>query len=115
MGRSGGGSGGGGAGGDGSGGAGVGGGAVGGGTGAGEVGDGGGELGGLDGFGDVHLEAGIERGEAVFFAGVGGEGDGGDVAALAGGELAEGADEVVAVAIGHGDIGDEDVGAGAGG
>ena len=45
---------------------------------AGEVGDAAAKRGGFDGLGEVGLEAGGERADAVFLAGVGGERDGGD-------------------------------------
>ena len=56
------------------------------------------------------LEAGEDDVDAVVGAGVGGEGDGGGGASLVGGELAEAADEGVAVFVGHADVADENVG-----
>ena len=44
--------------------------------------DGGHEFGGIDGFSEVVLEAGGEGFDTVFGAGVGGEGDGGGLAAV---------------------------------
>jgi hypothetical protein len=76
----------------------------------GEAGDDGDEFCGFDGFDDVGLEAGAHGADAVFGAGVGGEGDGGDVAAAGGAAGADFADEGVAVFAGHADVGDEDVG-----
>ena len=57
------------------------------------------------------LEAGEDDVDAVVGAGVGGEGDGGGGAALLGGEVAEAADEGVAVFARHADVADEHVGA----
>lgn len=57
------------------------------------------------------LEAGEDDVHAVVGPGVGGEGDGGGGASLVGGELAEAADEGVAVFAGHADVADENVGA----
>ncbi len=79
---------------------------------AGEAGDGGDEFVGVDGFGDVDLVSGQDGAGAVFGSCEGGEGEGGDFSALVGGEFSDGADEFVAVHVGHAEIADEDVGAG---
>src|SRR5437016_8948637 len=69
-----------------------------------EVCDGGDELGGLDRFGAVNLKTGEHRPSAVFGAGEGGEGDGGGLAPLLGRQLADAADQLVAVDLGHADV-----------
>ena len=78
---------------------------------AGDAGDDGEEFGGFHRFGDVHLEASHEGFAAVFGAGEGGQGDGGDGAAFGGGKGAEFFDEGVAVFAGHADVADDHFGA----
>ena len=46
---------------------------------------------------------------AVFVAGVGGEGDGGDRSAVTGRQIADGGDQAVAVFPRHGDVADEHI------
>src|SRR5688572_24783898 len=77
---------------------------------AGESGEQGDERGGFDGLGDVVIEAGLEGALSVFGSCEGGEGDGREVAD-AGTPGAKGADEIVAVAAGHADVADDQVGA----
>lgn len=76
-----------------------------------EFGDGGAEIGGADGFGEVALETGAQGAEAIFFARVRGERDGGEGATVGGGQAADAADERVAVFVGHRDVADDQVGA----
>ena len=65
------------------------------------------EGGQLERLGDVGIGTGLEAGGLVFFAGLGGEHDNGQLAVV--GRLFDGACELYAVDEGHHDVGDDDV------
>src|SRR5262245_11150952 len=61
----------------------------------------------VDGFGDEGEIADGQGALAVFFAGVAGDGDGGDVAQA--GQEAQLFEQLIAVGFGHADVGNDDV------
>src|SRR4051812_22127895 len=74
-----------------------------------EVDDSGGQFAGLDRLGEVDVIAGQDRALAVFRAGQGGEGDGGDASADVRGHGADPRDQAVAVLVRHADVAHEHI------